>query len=433
MCIIVNNNREHFVHSANGRYEKIGVVFLLLYSFSRLSWGFIIPSIGWGIIMLMSIFFFSMSIVQKEKKTSSDSIVILLFIMLAIITFNNYSKDYSNIGFWIGVLPYFCVAFQCICCSKSEQWINIAIIMIVFWGCFYAVFTIICFFDSSIYYNTLYPIMYPHYYLLSYTPNPMAGFTAHYSTNGIFLSIPLLACLSFFFSGVHKQKRFNYFLIASMILLAFIICGKRGIILSVFGAVFLAYYSYNADKKRSRGLKTITILAFLFFLIYVLSLFLPSISALLDRFRNLSNDNNVNQRFLVWDYTIEGFKNCPFFGNGWRWVMNTNPILIGADSHNVYLQLLAEVGIIGAIPFYLFFIIMFVRAAKLSSIVRIKKEEFTLQQQRNIFFAYMMISYNIIYMIEGTSFYMPECLVPFFISCSIVLYYWNYAKSKLLV
>lgn len=413
--------------------ELFGIVILLLYSFSRLSWGFIIPSFGWGILLIISIILFSVCIICRRVHKKQDVLNYIVVVMLFIIVLNNYDSNIANINFWISILPYFCVVILFLSCSRSEEWINLALGIFMFFGLFYALFTILCMMDSSVYYNILYPILYSHYNILSYTPNPVAGFTAHYSTNGIYLAVALITVLSVVLFGV--TRRFSHkqlFNLAKLIIIAvaFIYCGKRGIMIGIVGAIFVASFCYYADRKSTRLFRMIALLISLVFLVYILSLFVPSVSNFLDRFANLSSDNNVSQRFLLWNYTIEGFKENPIIGKGWRWVMNTNPILKGADSHNVYIQLLAEVGILGAIPFYIFFSVSFVRAIKLAILVRKKKDLVSIEQQGQIYFALMIITYNIIYMIEGTSFYMPECLLPYFISCSIIQYYWHTLNKK---
>ena len=408
--------------------ELLGIVILLLYSFSRLSWGFIIPSFGWGILIMISIILFSICILSRKIHKRQDVLNYIVVIMLFIIVINNYDSNITDISFWISILPYFCVVVLFLCCSRSKEWINISLKVFILFGFFYALCTIMCMINPSIYYNILYPILYPHYYLLSYTPNPMAGFTAHYSTNGIYLAIALITILCvvlFGFKRCFSYKHLSSIAILIIIATAFVFCGKRGIMIGIVGAIFVAYFCYYADRKTTRLFRILTLLVSLVFFVYILSLFVPSVSSFLDRFANLSSDNNLSQRFLVWNYTIDGFKESPIIGKGWRWVMNTNPILKGADSHNVYIQLLAEVGIFGAIPFYIFFIVSLVRSIKLAILVRKRKDLVSLEQQVHIYFALMFITFNIIYMIEGTSFYMPECLVPFFISCSIIQYYWR--------
>ena len=53
-----------------------------------------------------------------------------------------------------------------------------------------------------------------------------------------------------------------------------------------------------------------------------------------------------NGRFEIWQNAMAGFTENPFWGKGWSWYRNT----YGMGAHNIYIQLLCECGVAGAIP-----------------------------------------------------------------------------------
>jgi O-antigen ligase len=71
-------------------------------------------------------------------------------------------------------------------------------------------------------------------------------------------------------------------------------------------------------------------------------------------------DNSAESRFVLWDYAIEEFKKSPLVGRGYQAFVLLNPLQ--KDTHNYYVKLLVEQGVIG----FLVFIIILYRSAKYS-------------------------------------------------------------------
>lgn len=408
-----------------GYATSIGIILILLYAYSRLSWGLFIPSIGWGAMLaLASVLFLFTLIFRLNKSRTVDGCSVLFALMLGIMIANN-NYDLKQLGFFNSIFPYVCMFILYIACSRNGKWIGAAVAIMVFFGLFYALFTFICDIFPQIYYSMIYPLM--SRYGTSYTAHPSAGFTAHYSTNGIYLAMGFCAMTGityFRYNGRLLRVPWWKLIFPGIMTIALFICGKRGILLCLMVALFICYLWFTAKKKRGRMIKMIGALLAAAVVIYVLSFFIPSITYVIERFTRESKKGDMsNGRFALWAYATAHIGQKPWTGHGWRWFKYHNPIMIDADVHNCYLQLVLETGILGCIPFFAFFGISFIRAAKLAVHIRKKQTFLSNRDIAYIYIAAMNEMFMLPFMFEGTALYMPECMITYFLSCAIVEYY----------
>lgn len=407
---------------------SIAVIVMLMYAYSRLSWSFFLPSIAWALglavaIILLGLSWFSVS--KPELRLRKDINLLWFALMLFVIVFNN-NYDIASTGVLAATLPYICVFVLYALCPRSGRWIKDSIGFMIGIGCIYVFFTIICNVNTGLYYSVIYPLMSKHYNT-TYTAHPSAGFTAHYSTNGIYIAMMFTAMMGLtYFRGLGYKNGFSITKWGLLFLttISLLICGKRGILLALIVAVFLGYLNYTVKKRHGRVIKIVAVIIILLVVFNIMSIFIPSINYAISRFSNfdLNTDSNTSNRFLYWQYAWSHFLEKPLFGWGWRWFKHTNT-LAKVDVHNCYLQLLTENGILGAAPFYLFFICSLYRAWKLSIFVR---KYNTSCDNRDIGYIYIALVgevYTLIYMVEGTGLYSPECLFSYVLYCTIIEYY----------
>ncbi len=415
------NSIEHII---NKLFAKLSILLLSLYAYSRLSWGFIIPSIGWAIILVAAISFMLMSRMLTYTKytiKSFDICSLLLFLMVVIIAvWNNNDIIYDG---YTGLVSYVTIMLFYIMAVRTNIWFQTAIRMMIFMGIFYAVWTIICYLEPSIYYNSIYPMM--SRYNTTYTAHVSAGFTAHYSTNGLYMMMGLCGCLGYYFfcGNVNKKYSKARWFILVIIILGTLLSGKRGQIISFFFAFFVTYYIYKAGNPTGRIFKICLIFFSACIIIYIVSFFIPDVLYVVERFVEESEKSDFsNGRLAFWVEAWKHFITHPLFGNGWRWFRYHNDLEMGVDVHNCFLQLLVEVGVIGSIPFYMFIGISYIRACRLAISVREGKTVLERGAERFLFTALLYQSFFLPFTFEGTTLYMPECIYPYLISCAIVHY-----------
>lgn len=184
-----------------------------------------------------------------------------------------------------------------------------------------------------------------------------AGFANHYSENAMYIIPCLFICISKFLTEYRKKKIIYLFgiIVSGFALIA---TAKRAHVL--FGAIafMIAYYFFDRRKKMSRFFKLLVVIVTVFAILNILSLFVPTINMLFERFANIGVDQESNTRFKMWKLAIDNFKKSPLFGIGWFGykyqynIMLFDPLRRAErygylNSHNVYLQLLCETGILG--------------------------------------------------------------------------------------
>lgn len=407
---------------------RISVVLFLLFSFSRLSWGLFIPPIGWGIDLSVACLLLGVVVLLEPKRYLKFDINLLMFLLMLVVMVVNNSYDISERGFLKTAFPYICMFLMYSVYARNGRWQRTAVIAMIASGLFYAFFTLLCAADNDLYYSTILPVM--AQYGTSYTPHPSAGFTAHYSTNGIYLSIGFMATAATALFACDNRvtfKNLHRWAFLAIITISLLISGKRGILLCLIFAMLVTYYNYTVHNRRGRLLKIVLLGLALAAGVLLLSLFIPSVLYTFQRFVTEFNKGDIsNGRFELWAHAWDAFKSAPWIGHGWRWFMYNNTVMYNADAHNCFLQLLTENGIIGALPFFAFFTIAFVRAFKLSVAARNGQIQLDSREVSHIYLALLVQAFMLPFMFEGTALYMPECMFPYFMSCAIVEYHRTY-------
>ena len=180
----------------------------------------------------------------------------------------------------------------------------------------------------------------------------IAGITNHYSLNGIMLVNALIVFFPIFLLE-EKNKRKNSIYLA-LILVALVFCNKRAHFLFGLIAVLCAYLVYTY-KDKNKYFKYILFITLGLIIYVVLMNTSTSFKTLIGRFSDMSQDDNLTGRYYYWGIALGTFMNNKLTGTGWL----TTRILMEHDVHNTYIQILSELGILGAIILYGFFMYSF--------------------------------------------------------------------------
>ena len=161
---------------------------------------------------------------------------------------------------------------------------------------------------------------------------------ASYQANFI---IPGLA-IAFSFALCSKQRKVFYMCYTGMAFLAMILTRKRTPMLAVFISVAVTYIVICIFTKGNKIRKTIIgIIAIggLFYLVMYTSFGI----SLLERFQ----DEGLSGREYMWSQSFDLWKRNILFGVGTNYIAQNTSI----SNHNMYLQILAENGLVGGIIF----------------------------------------------------------------------------------
>lgn len=245
--------------------------------------------------------------------------------------------------------------------SGKSGWQNRACKVIEFFGSIHVFATLILFVFRGLY-GGIVPLW--NYYP-SGTDNGAAGYraalTTHYSQNATYIVLVLLVvgsrllCME---KNKRSKKDIAWFF---LILFALLLTSKRGHLIFGLAALVVVFYTLNPLKKDGKISKLIIGGFGLVVIITIIFQIMPNtFEVLLGRFVNNGYDDVTSGRIPMWMLAISLFLKQPFLGIGWSgykyqymthiWA-GYNPKTALLNTHNVYLQLLCETGIVGFVVF----------------------------------------------------------------------------------
>ena len=315
----------------------------------------------------------------------------------------------------------------------SSRWHEFFFKLLLISTVFFAVTTIWLFFDTGSYLKFFANNMYPDKAAAFFQKNVNLGHTTgvfdHYSHLGIVLGngLTLVAAIIMCRIGEKKRSVMLYILLA-MVLVALVFCAKRGqLVFSVAGVLITAllYFRGLIGKRLIRTLIFVVAVIVLFSIIMEYS---PILQNYVGRFSHLDTDEAVQERYSYWSIALNQFSENPIFGIGWKAFRTLN--YKNNDVHNMYLQILCETGILGAIVFLTLFITCFVFATRNLIAIRNSKESVDPIQKLACIFSLSYQIYFFLYGLTGNPQNLYYSCMPYVIACSMTLYYYKALKRK---
>lgn len=205
------------------------------------------------------------------------------------------------------------------------------------------------------------------------TGRKSGGLVGSYQFAGMMMSISFgIMLLNYYFNKSNLDT-----LGMLLTFVALFTSGKRTFtMLAVMGYILVAKMNNDPGKKK----KFIQLSVFLVFAVGLAYLTMPSVRLVVERFQSYAGDKSYNGRAFYWEAAGKIFLENKFFGIGmgcfsqyFDAFFHRLGNLEAYDAHNVYIQLLAEVGIIGEILFILLFTISLLKTLKLFSHTLVKE------------------------------------------------------------
>ena len=255
--------------------------------------------------------------------------------------------------------------------------------------------------------------------LYQFEHRQMAGLTMHYSLNSIYLSIGVIVFCAGIIRAAGKKQFITNIVLAVLTMSALLITGKRGPLVFVVAAVFAMYFFSNIKDIKKTLIRAGIILVAAAVIILVLSVFIPSLTEPFERFFN--QKDITNGRMGMYGLAVDNFLENPVFGVGWgeyKYIFEDSALTSTQsrmDAHNVYLQLLCEVGVIGFILFIAVFAITLYKTVK--AVTRAMADK-TLGI--GLVFSLGMQVYFLLYCITGNALYDIYAFYPYAIGCAIM-------------
>jgi O-antigen ligase len=174
---------------------------------------------------------------------------------------------------------------------------------------------------------------------------------------GANLEATWIGMFGFFFNN--KNKGYLYILLCTFI--SAMLASRVGIIIDVIVFLFLTFSKNDKNKIDSKKI----IIGILVILVTVLIAQKTGVMEyLFSRLKSIGKDTGSTARLLMWQYVIKTFLNNPFgygVGNSVKAINTVSATYIGEGNiHNLYFQMLLDIGIIGVI-WYIGTIAIFVK------------------------------------------------------------------------
>ncbi len=360
----------------------------------------------------------------KQKLSSRDIPYVILAILMCLVTIrNNEMPLYRMIVFWSAItLSFFTARFG----QVRKYIVGMSLLMYFF----YAFWTIFLYFNKSFYLNHvvgLFPET-KNRLINWYNQGCMSGLTEHYSTNAMFLATGVIIMIMIF---VETRKKRDLFLLG-FLTIALLMTGKRAHLLFTAAAVYGTYYFSMVKKDPIKKFAKLILIVLVIVLTIVLAIqFVPALAVGITRILDLFNsdsagdDQSVATRFELWKLAIREFKKHPILGIGWKQFKGTISVErfsnYSFDTHNVFLQLLCETGVIGFAFYTTWFITMLIKSLRVYKYMM--RTNCVPHDKVFINFALCFELFFLMYCFTGNPLYDFMTNVPYFFSCGIIMYY----------
>lgn len=173
------------------------------------------------------------------------------------------------------------------------------------------------------------------------------GLSENPAPNGFFIALFIIIVFNKLI--VNEEKKYVWLKILLLIGGCYTLIWTKKRSFLIFVAIVIAISWLIGFRKNQHKLKYLVISICLIVLgIYFIERYNLDVLIVEKFLRYMDQGDISNGRMELWEESLDYFQNHPLFGVGIRSLTT----VLGNDSHNIYIQLLAEVGIIGAFIFY---------------------------------------------------------------------------------
>ena len=410
----------------NNILNNIMAILFTIFATSSALITYIIPSQAIRGVLAITLLLCIVISILKNKKITAYTLYLL---MMAIMTLNsNYNLENKSINSFLNFLSAILV---CALAYKDIDWAKKALKYMSIVYVFYSAVTIIFKFMPDFYLSNVVQLFPDRKTQLinTYNSGYMPGLTNHYSTNAMLIATGLCIEISKYMGGAEFTKKNKLIIILHIV--ALLLTGKRGHIIFILVAFLITYYFYKSDKNIIKRFFIVIGVVILILIIGSIAIkIFPDLGTFIYRFQaKIEQDDITSSRTRFWDLALELFSEHPILGIGWAQFQYYSETILNykAHTHNVFLQLLCESGIVGFVIYLGWFIYSLYITIKVYkySVKNNLKENLGL-----LSFSMLIQIFFLLYCITGNPLYDAEMYIPYFIGCSIAIYYYNKAKRK---
>ena len=257
-------------------------------------------------------------------------------------------------------------------------------------------------------------------YSLLFYEGSFAGLYGQTGINAYVISMFLAFVVASLFLG--NKNKLNYVLLGVGII-ALLLTKKRSFLLANVIATLVLFIQNSKSEKRK--LKIAGRLLFLVVAAFLVVRYVPATQGIVEKISALENAGDItNGRETSWEQTIEIWKENPIFGIGINNMVGIHDI----STHNVYIQLLAETGIFGAIAYIILLWSSFTRSGEAYQYI-LKDDELITNGKIIYGVSIYMQMIFIVYSFFGNPVYGINFMLPYIMFVSVMDSYRKYKRS----
>lgn len=261
--------------------------------------------------------------------------------------------------------------------------------------------------------------------------NVLMGLTTHFSSSGIYCSIGLVVAFCSYLQN--PKSKWRLFLTLFMAV-SLIFTQKRGPLVFAVGACIVMYFLYKRTNYKTI-LRFIGIGILLALVIIILYNYNDGVKNALSRFIVSEDDDISSGRMPLYNLAIELFVGSPIFGIGWggyKYEYEHYKFLGGdlaqTHAHNIYLQVLCEIGLLGFIMIYGLMIYTLIKSMHILK----NRNEYHLSEAEQWMMLFS-VGMQVLFLLSGLAenvLYYEQTLYPYAFGCAITYYEINKIKRS---
>lgn len=352
------------------------------------------------------------------------------FLIAVIILIDNYSLSTSFVSG--GMIQLYVMICFLLFMNNDDKWIEHWLSLTVFFVVINALATIVFYFNSSLYRQFI-NIFFGGETIASllnyYNQGYMCGLCTHFSSNGMLLGIGTIVVfqkLKKLFMKKEKSKKVTrakalYIIALVLVIYGLFLSSKRAPLIAAIVSVVITLLIASGKNVFKKLMTLIVSFAGLAVLYFIAVEYIPGFDTIANKFTSLESSDAglLNGRNYLWELALDLFNESPIMGSGYggyaAYAESVDAFTTSA--HNYYLQLLAELGIVGLILYLVAFISAAFFTAKL--IIKVKKSNGSEEDIVALSISLGIQIFVIIYNFTATSLMYYSILIPYMLSCTV--------------
>ncbi len=369
---------------------------------------------------------------QGLKITSiqlSTTDILLLFSLAAIVI--STTKDFTdNFTYLVRYAVYIVVV---ILLKYDRKLLTILYKCILICSLLHMVFTLWFYWDQDFYLKYIMPKISSegsmHLYWQVVHNGYATGMASHFSLNGIYMATSLCCVFTLLFERKKPQNAWLIGLLLMLNLVVIFMTGKRAVTAFSIVAIVVTYFVYSKQSLGGKLAVTILSITGAVVLLSTFAVFNRGIASTLTRFANTffaSESGDISTgRFRLYRYAWDFFLDNPILGIGWRrYTQYVVPLFHGKkqlmDTHNVFLQLLCETGVVGFTAFFVLFASAYAATIRYAILSRNELVELPSELKTALVYSLCYQTFFLQYCMTGNPLYDLETLFAYFAAVAVI-------------